>query len=169
VRVTAPAAGPVVGTLVRATSDSVRLELASGSSIGYPTVGISRLELSAGVQHRGWKGAGIGLLVGAGIGGVVGLATYRRTECDEPVLELLVCSFVDRTSREVTVIADAAMVGTVGAIVGALIGHTGRESWIRVPLPHEGVRVGLVTATGGSTRRIAIGVSLRSSQPRPRA
>jgi hypothetical protein len=159
VRVSTPAAGRIVGTLLRATTDSVVVEVASGSSVAFPAGGISRLELSAGVQRHGWKGAGIGLLVGAGVGGVIGLATYRRTECDEPLLDLFVCSFVDRTSREVTVIADAAMVGTLGAVAGALIGHAARESWVRVPLLPEGSRVGLMTATRGSRHGIAVAVA----------
>jgi len=151
VRVTAPATGRVVGSLVQVTSDSLRVELASGSSIAFPAAGVSQLELSTGVQRRGWKGAGVGLLVGAGVGGAIGLATYRRTHCDEPLLETFVCSFVDRTSQQVTVIADAALVGSVGAIVGALIGHAGRESWVRVPLPRDGTRVGLTSLRGSSS------------------
>jgi hypothetical protein len=160
VRVTAPAAGRIVGTLLSATGDSIRVELANGSSVAFPVDGLSRLELSTGVQRRGWKGAGIGLLAGAGIGGVIGLATYRRTQCDEPLLETFVCSFVDQTSRQVTVIADAAMVGTVGAIVGALIGHVGRESWVRVPLLREGVRIGLATSMRTSRGAIEVAVTL---------
>ena len=159
VRVTTPGTGRVVGTLVSSTPDSLQIAVANGSSIAFPASSVSLLELSAGVQRRGWKGAGIGLLVGAGVGGVVGLATYRRTECDEPVLELLVCSFVDRTSREVTVIADAAMVGTLGAIAGALIGHAARESWVRIPLLREGTRVGLATSTARSRQRIGLAVA----------
>ena len=159
VRVTAPVTGRVVGTLVQATSDSFRVELASGSSIAFPATGVSRLELSAGVQRHGWKGAGIGLLVGASVGGVIGLATYRRTDCNEPLLETFVCSFVDRTSQQVTVIADAAMVGTVGAIVGALIGHAGRESWVRVPLPRDGTRVGLTTPLRGFSSGLGIAIA----------
>jgi hypothetical protein len=161
VRVSAPATGQVVGTLVRATDDTVRVALANGSSIAFPSASLSRLELSAGVQHRGWKGAGIGLLAGAGVGSVIGLATYRRTQCDEPLLETFVCSFVDQTSRQVTVVADAAMVGTVGAIVGALVGHAARESWVRVPLPRDGVRMGLTTSMRGSRRELGVALTLR--------
>ena len=160
IRVTAPATGRLVGTLIQATTDSVRVELASGSSIAFPAAELTRLELSTGVQRRGWKGAGVGLLVGAGVGGVIGLATYRRTQCDEPVLETFLCSFVDRTSRDVTVIADAAMVGTVGAVVGALIGHAGRESWVRVPLVRERARVGLTTSPRGARPSLRIAVAL---------
>jgi hypothetical protein len=158
IRVATPATGRIVGTLLSATSDSLHLEVVNGSSIAFPVASVSQLELSAGVRRNGWKGAGIGLLAGAGVGGVIGLATYRRTECDEPVLELFVCSFIDQTSRNVTVVADAALAGTVGAVVGALIGHVGRESWVRVPLARDGVRVGLATTTVGSRRGIGIGV-----------
>ena len=158
VRVSTPAAGRIVGTLLRAATDSVVIEVASGSSLAFPAAGVSQLELSTGVQRRGWKGAGVGLLVGASVGAAIGLATYRRTDCDEPLLDAFVCSFVDRTSQQVTVIADAAMVGSVGAIVGALIGHAGHESWVRVPRPRDGTRVGLTTSLRGSSRGLGIAI-----------
>jgi hypothetical protein len=60
VRVTVPGMGRFVGTLPQATNDSLRIELASGSSITLPASRLTRLELSAGVQRHGWKGAGIG-------------------------------------------------------------------------------------------------------------
>ena len=148
VRVTAPATGRVVGTLLSATDDSVRVELTSGSSLTLPTTSLSGLELSAGVRRRGWRGAGIGLLVGAGVGGVIGLATYRSAECYDNVVEGFFCDLVNRTSRSVTVVSDAAMGGTAGAIVGALIGQVGRESWVRVPLLRERTRVGVVGRSG---------------------
>ena len=148
VRVTAPAMGRVVGTLVRANEDSVRVELAGGASINLPTTKLSGLEVSGGVRRNGWRGAGIGLLVGAGVGGAIGLATYRRAECYDNPVEGFFCDIVNRTSRSVTVVSDAAMVGTAGAIVGALIGHVGRESWVRVPLFRPSARVGLIGRTG---------------------
>ena len=148
VRVTAPATGRVVGTLLSATDDSVRVELTGGSSLTLPTTSLSGLELSAGVRRQGWGGAGIGLLVGAGVGGVIGLATYRSAECYDNVVEGFFCDLVNRTSRSVTVVSDAAMVGTAGAIVGALIGQVGRESWVRVPLLRDRTRVGAVGRSG---------------------
>ena len=144
VRVTSPTTGQVVGMLVRASPDSVRVELASGSSLLLPARAITRLELSAGVRRQGWRGAGIGLLVGAGVGGAIGLATYRKAECYDNPIEGFLCDIVNRTSRSVTVVSDAALVGTAGAIVGALIGQVGRETWIRVPLLHDRTRVGVV-------------------------
>ena len=148
VRVTSPATGRVVGTLQPAADDSVRLELASGSSLSLPKSSLSDLEVSAGIRRDGWRGAGIGLLVGAGVGGVIGLATYRRAECYDNPIEGFLCDIVNRTSRSVTVVSDAAMVGTAGAIVGALIGHVGRESWVRVFLLRERTRVGVVRRSG---------------------
>ena len=144
VRVTAPATGRFVGTLQQATDDSVRVELASGSSITLPTSRLTRLELSAGVQHHGWKGAGIGLLSGAAVGGAIGLATYRRPSCIPDALARIFCDLIDRTSREVTVAGDAALAGTAGAIVGALIGHVGRETWVTVPSVGERAHFGLI-------------------------
>jgi hypothetical protein len=158
VRVTSSATGRIVGTLVPTGPDSIGVALGAGSSIVLSNAGISRVELSAGVRRQGWRGAGVGLLAGAGMGGVIGLATYRRTHCEDPVLDVLVCSFVDRTSRSVTVIADAAIGGTVGAIAGALIGQVAREQWIRVPVLPDGTRIGWVSpsATHGPGLGLAI-------------
>jgi hypothetical protein len=99
-----------------------------------------------------WRGAGIGLLVGAGIGGAVGLATYRRAECYDNAVEGFFCDIVNRTSRSVTIVSEAAMAGIAGALVGALIGQVGRETWVRVPLARERTRVGV--------RRSAFGITI---------
>jgi len=162
-RVTLPGTEPFVGTLLLATNDSVRIDLASGSAITLPTSRLTRLELSAGVQRHGWKGAGIGLLSGAAVGGVIGFATYRRSSCVPNALAQIFCDLIDRTSREVTVAGDAALAGTAGALVGALIGRVGHETWIPVSVARvSSVRVRLLddvapaTARGVSPRRIAL-------------
>ena len=95
--------------------------------------------MSAGVQRRTWQGAGIGFLAGGGIGAVVGLATYHRTECiDSQIAQGFVCPFIDDISRQTSVIIDAALIGTAGTIVGALIGHVAHETWIPVSLTRLG-------------------------------
>jgi hypothetical protein len=152
VRVTVRPSEAFVGTVLAASNDSLRIELASGSSISLPASSLDRVELSAGVRRQGWKGAGIGLLSGAVVGGAIGLATYRRTECVPDPLAQIFCDLVDYTSRQVTVVADAALGGTAGAIVGALIGHAGRETWVRVPTFGERTRVGLLGGTGIGVR-----------------
>jgi hypothetical protein len=147
VRVTTPATGRIVGTVVSAEDDSLRVALASGSSLAIPRSGFSGLELSTGTKGQGWRGAGIGLLVGAGIGGAVGLATYRRSECYDDPVEGFFCDLVNHTSRSVTVASDAAVGGLAGVIVGALLGQAaGREQWLPVTLAGMGVRVGLLVS-----------------------
>ena len=154
VRATAPSTGTVVGNVLSASNDSVRIELAGGSSITLPTSRLTRLELSGGVQRHGWKGAGIGLLSGALVGGTIGLATYRKPSCEPDPVSLIFCGLITPVSREVTVMADVRNGGgAAGALVGALIGHAGRETWVRVPTFGAGTRVGLMG-------RSAIGVRI---------
>ena len=143
VRVTTTATGRIVGTFVSAGDDSLRLELADGGVLAFPRTSLSSVEMSTGARRQGWRGAGIGLLAGAGIGGVVGLATYRRSQCYDNPVEGFFCDLVNRTSRSVTVVSDAALGATAGAIVGALIGQAGRERWVPVEIARTGVRVGI--------------------------
>ena len=135
IRVATPEAAPFVGTLVRGNADTLIVEMPSGSSLALPQARITRLDVSGGVRRRTWQGAGIGFLAGAGAGTVVALATYRRSECgDSAIGQAILCPWLDGVSREATVVVDAALLGTAGTIVGALIGHVGRETWIPVSL-----------------------------------
>ena len=155
VRITVPASKPFVGTLLGATSDSVRVGLASGSSVTIPMTGLSAIELSTGVRRHTYQGAVIGFFSGAAVGTAIGFATYRRTDCiDDPVAQVF-CGFIDGTSREVTVVGDAALVGVVGGAIGLVIGHSGRESWVRVPTLGERTRIGMV---GGSGVGVSVGL-----------
>jgi hypothetical protein len=152
VRLTVPATKPFVGTLLGATSDSVRVQLASGSSVTLPVSGLSGVELSTGVRRHGYKGALIGFVSGAAVGSAIGFATYRKATCDNDSVSQILCGFVDQTSRQVTVVGDAALVGVLGAAAGALIGHTGRESWVPVPTLGERTRIGMVRRSGVGIR-----------------
>jgi hypothetical protein len=58
----------------------------------------------------------------------------------------------------VTVAADAALVGAAGAIVGALIGHAGKETWLPVELASPERRVGL--SLGGTHGEARLGLSI---------
>jgi hypothetical protein len=152
VRLTVPATKPLVGTLLGATSDSVRVELAGGSSVTLPVSGLSAIELSTGVRRHTYQGAALGFLSGAAVGSAIGFATYRRTNCvDEAMVEVF-CTFIDGTSREVTVVSDAALAGVIGGAIGAMIGHRGRESWVQVPTLGVRARVGMVRRTGLGVR-----------------
>jgi hypothetical protein len=144
IRVTSPGTDRFEGTFRGGTADSIQIGLENGASVALATSSLTRLELSAGVRRQGRRGAAIGLLVGAGVGGAIGLATYRIPECEPSLVEVIFCSVIEKTSREVTVIADATLVGTAGAVVGALIGHAGRETWVPVSLASPVRRVGFV-------------------------
>ena len=143
VRIATPGAEPFVGTLLRASADTLVVELPSGSSLALPQARITQLDVSSGVRRHTWPGVAIGFLAGAGIGTVVALATYHRSDCgDSAIGQGIVCPLLDYASRDRTVLEDAALGVTAGTIVGALIGHVGRETWI----PVSGARVGGVRA-----------------------
>ena len=53
------------------------------------------------MRRRTWQGAGVGLLAGAGVGAIVGLATYRRSDCgNSEVGQVIVCPLIDGVSRQ---------------------------------------------------------------------
>jgi hypothetical protein len=144
VRITLPATKPFVGTLLGATSDSMRVQLASGSSVTLPTASLAAIELSTGVRRHPYRGALIGFASGAVVGAAIGFATYRRTDCIDDAVAQVFCGFIDGTSREVTVVGDAGLAGVVGGAIGLVIGQSGRESWVRVPTLGERTRIGVV-------------------------
>jgi hypothetical protein len=160
VRLATPEAAPFVGTLVRSGADTLVVELPSGASLALPQGRITRLDVSGGIRRRTGQGAGIGFLAGAGVGTVVGLATYRRSDCgDSAIGRGVFCPWLDGVSREATVIVDAALVGAAGTIVGALIGHVGRETWIPVSVGRVGAGGPRLTV-GRVARATGIGVAL---------
>lgn len=133
VRVATPDGAPFTGTLLTGDADTLVVQLPSGASLALPRTRVTRLEVSGGVRRHGWEGAGIGLLAGAGAGAAVALATYRRSDCGSSTIgQEIVCPLLDYTSRESTLMVDAALLGTAGTILGALIGHVGHETWIPV-------------------------------------
>jgi len=139
VRIRTANEAPFVGTLLRSVGDTLLVELTDGASLEVPRQRITRLDVSGGIRRRSWQGAGIGFLAGAGVGAVVGLATYRRSDCgDSAVGQALVCPLIDGVSREVTVYGDALLIGSATAIVGALIGHRGHETWVPATVARVG-------------------------------
>jgi len=159
IRVAARDVQPFVGTLIRRMGDTLVVELPSGAALTIPEGRLTRLDVSGGVRRRTWQGAGIGLIAGAGIGTAVALASYRRTDCiDSAIAQGLVCPFIDDVSRQTTVFVDAALIGTAGTILGALIGHAGRETWIPVSLT-EARRVGMVLGVGRGGGRVGIALT----------
>jgi len=131
------------GPLVQYVSNFKLFGANYGALVAVPfantAIDFPRLDVSGGIRRRSWQGAGIGFLAGAGVGAVVGLATYRRSDCgDSAVGQALVCPLIDGVSREVTVYGDALLIGSATAIVGALIGHRGHETWVPATVARVG-------------------------------
>jgi hypothetical protein len=141
VRVTAPASVSFVGTLVAVPDDSVRVLAENGANVTLPAAHLT-LERSTGLRSNRKRGAGIGFLSGALLGGLIGSATYSPSPCNGNVNERY-CPEGEGVSRKTAVPLAAAVGGAAGAFAGALLGHSPRESWQRVPLSTGPSRVGL--------------------------
>jgi len=88
-----------------------------------------------GTHRRTGRGIGIGFLVGAAIGGVVGI-TRQPTG-----------GFLD-PGRGGRAVAAAVLLGVPGMVIGGMVGHATKvDVWRRVDLPP--VRVGIVPSSGG--------------------
>lgn len=101
---------------------------------------ISAVEVSLGERRRTRRGAVIGLLSGAAIGGIAGYVAY------EP------CTGFCLTLGSNSAAGDAAIGGAVGGVLGLLVGTTigwlsKSEKWQRVQL---NTRVGVATSRSGS-------------------
>ena len=115
---------PVVGTLVRADSTGLTLSPARGGpALVVPLADLRRVDVSRGARpapEAFWRGAGVGFLVGAGVGVVAtGLAyqSDRRSSCD--------CII------PATAIVGALSVAFTGVttLTGGVIGVATRERW----------------------------------------
>ena len=76
-----------------------------------PTTSVSRLSSGAGTRGHFWAGAGIGLLSGALIGGVIGSTT-----------ELCLDSCTAAQARSGAIAAGVILGGSAGFLVGGVIG-----------------------------------------------
>ena len=100
---------------------------------------ISAVDVSLGEQRRTRRGAVIGLLSGAAIGGIAGYATY------EPCTGIC---FLEPASAGSNAAWTGAAGGAMGLLVGTTIGWLSKsEKWQRVQL---NTRVGVATSRSGS-------------------
>jgi hypothetical protein len=113
----------LVGTLVSAGRDSVRLQSEEGGVVSVRSASIVRVEQSRGRRNEAGRGALLGTIIGGGTGFILGLVASTENE-----------SYVEIGPEEV--VAATALFAVVGAGLGALIGFgSNREYWEPITLP----------------------------------
>jgi hypothetical protein len=121
IRITELGGVPRAGTVVAIGADTVVLKLDSnGDTVTFSLAKLSRLEVSRGRKGHAAAGAGLGFLIGAGTGAMLGL-NCENDGClsgsDEPVA------------------AAAGIGGIVAGVVGGVVGASQKtEKWEEVPL-----------------------------------
>jgi hypothetical protein len=138
VRVVTPAFGMQEGTVVSVAGDSLAFR-PTGDTIAYqpiPIGQITELEVSTGTYSRKCAFAAIGFLVGAGAGAIAGAASYPKPTCDRRV-QTCFDKIVGPGSRKSSAIVGGALLGLVGAAVGAFIGSQPIDRWVPVALANS--------------------------------
>ena len=121
VRLTVPSEGknPLVGRITKIGVDGLTLEMRDRPTpMEVPFTSVSKFEINTHAVDRSagfWKGAGIGLLVGAVGGAAIGLASGD----DEPGLMTL-------SATDKAIIAGIAL-GIVGGLFGGFLGAVNRQ------------------------------------------
>jgi hypothetical protein len=153
VRVTAPALRrPITGTLLDVSADSLRLRRdIHGDTVSVATASLSALEVSAGRRTHRLRDSGIGFLAGAGIGAVVGLATYRKSDCSASCLDF---------GPGFDAVAGGIVFGAAGVVIGFLTGTFPKEVWVPASSASpQRLRVGIQPAHDG-VHRLALRASM---------
>jgi hypothetical protein len=134
VRIESPVLGSGLhkGNVATATADTLVFQPTAreAAAISIATPNISRLEIARGQTTHKARGAGIGFLVGAAAGAVLGAATYQKQDCGAAI-----CLVPD--SRSFDAFVGGILLGGVGAIVGAFMGSRPTEAWVPVAIPRK--------------------------------
>ncbi len=143
--------GRFVGQIVSRVPDSLTLKPEDDLPVVVPVASITRLEVSRGRRSNWAEGAGIGLLVGAATGAIIGLASGDDPPCPRSGW------FCSRWTAGTKAGALAVVFGGVGGVIGLIIGaSTTTERWVEVPL--DRLRVSFAPQRDG---RFALGLSMR--------
>ena len=134
VRIESPVLGGGLqkGNVAAATADTLVFQPAARDAGPIPiaTPNIARLEVVTGKHTQKAKGAFIGFLVGAGAGAILGAATYQKSSACADI-----CLVPDSRSFDASV--GALVLGSVGAIVGTVMGAHPTETWTPVAIPRR--------------------------------
>ena len=144
VRVGAPdrLRAPVIGTLVAADAETLMLTgTPSGESVSLPRASVASFELSRGRPRKVLRDAGVGLLVGAGLGALLAAGAHED-------------NFLFSQSEEALI--GGIAFGTLGGALGLVVGifDRGSERWTEIEASR--VRVVIAPHSGGA---LQIGVS----------
>jgi hypothetical protein len=119
------------GTVTAATYDTLVFQpKAEVAPIPIATPNIVKLEIASGKQTHKARGALVGFLIGAGAGAVLGAATYKKADCSE-------CLYFVPDSRSFDATLGALLIGSVGAVVGTLMGAHPSDTWVPVAVPRR--------------------------------
>jgi hypothetical protein len=133
----------IVGTVIAVTGDrlAIRPQHDSGGPIDIARNTVTRLELSRGRHSKALTGLGVGFLVGAGTGAILGSAVLGGRDIAPSDAKLI----------------GAGLVGGVGALIGLAVGAGSKsERWQPVP-----VTVGVMGGAEASRYSMRVSVSLR--------
>lgn len=137
VRVQTPAFGKEEGTAVSVTGDSLIFRAADDAAFQpIPLAQITKLDVSTGTYSRKGMFAGVGFLIGAGVGAIAGAESYPKPTCDSRV-QTCFNNLVGPGSRKSSAILGGVLVGLVGAAVGAFVGADPIDRWAPVTLPNS--------------------------------
>jgi hypothetical protein len=149
VRVTHPGEGTRVGTVVALTADSLEVRFAGRSDAAHMSLDqVSRVDVSRGRERRVLRRAGVGFLVGAGVGAVTG--AISESQC-EPEKEFI-CLGADGGA-----FLGGMFFGALGGVVGAVAGLAPSERWERVHV--ERPRIGIIAPATGNGRGFGLALS----------
>lgn len=146
IRVAAPGivAGKYAGTLLSRSGDTLQIGGPNTAPLHVPLSGITSLEISRGTSRL--RGAGRGILWGAPIGLVIGLASANSLEsCSD-----FGCGDVSSAERSAYVVASIVGGAAWGAGIGALVGRERWEQFALLP------RTSLGTSGGRSYARVTV-------------
>lgn len=159
-RVTFPTMGRLTGTLVRATGDTVVVNL--GESVAHlGTRNVRRLEVSRGYRREILRDAAIGFAVGLGLGAAFTAGTYANDIC--PSKEItgseVECPSLIQTSRSERLRRYTIPVATFSTLLGGLVGNVGREHWSTLTVGDAPRRVGLLVERAGGRQQMGVAMA----------
>lgn len=138
-----------VGQLLRLANDTATILPKRGAATDTPLHFVlgnqHRLEQSAGMHRRTLRGLGIGFLVGAASGAMLGSATYKKPECGA---ESIICLDF---GRGFATGAGAITLSVPGALIGALVGRSQTHEVWRVKNQRD-LRISIIPTAQGRVR-----------------